>query len=117
MFLAVDSPHNPGVDAKQQSRGRNVNGAVSATPEIRSCRYCKAKFEVDPRFPHKEFCKETHRKLYWRYGSQSITKCAERIERDMRKLIEAEVKLLRLRMDALAERIARMDAQRGGGAA
>ena len=89
------------MDAKKQSSGRS-NGKAESTPlEIRKCRYCKAKFEVNPQFPHKQFCKETHRKLYWRYGSQSIGKVAERIERDMRKLIASELAAVHARLDAL----------------
>ena len=93
--------YNSSVDAKKQSRGRS-NGKPEPTPlEIRQCRYCKGKFEVDPQFPHKQFCKESHRKLYWKYGSQSIGKVAERIERDMRKLIAAELAGLRADIAAL----------------
>ena len=43
--------------------------------------------------------------MFWKYGSQSIGKVAERIERDLRKLIAAEVAPLRARLDALDSRL------------
>ena len=103
------------MDAVNTLRRRKDPTPESSGPEIRACRYCKTKFEVNPRFPHKEFCRESHRKLYWKYGAHSVGKVAQRIERDMRKLIKAEVDaavlLLQSRIDAVAERVAR-----GGGA-
>jgi len=69
--------------------------------ETRRCRYCKAVFEVDPKFVHKQFCKESHRKLYWKYGAWSVGKIAERTLRDAQKLMEAEIAPLRARVEAL----------------
>lgn len=101
--------YNLSVDAVNRLRRRKEPTPESSGPEIRSCRYCKAKFEVNPRFPHKEFCREAHRKLYWKYGAHSVGKVAQRIERDMRKLIKSEVDaaflLLQSRIDAVAERL------------
>lgn len=82
-------------------QGRS-NGKQEHTPrQIRQCRYCKAKFEVDPRYGWKEFCKESHRKLYWKYGSLSIGKVAERVQRDVLKAVHAEVEPLRARVAEL----------------
>lgn len=89
------------MDEAKTVRGRSKGKPESTTPKLRECRYCKGKFEVNPAFHWKEFCNDTHRKLFWRYGSQSIGKLAERIERDMRKLIAAELAPLRARLDAL----------------
>lgn len=91
------------VDVKSAVRGRGTAKREPSTLEIRQCRYCKGKFEVDPKFPHKMFCCESHRKLYWRYGSQSIGKVAQRIERDMHKMVEAAVKPLREQTAPIAD--------------
>lgn len=96
------------MDGNSARRGRQ-QGQTEPTPrEIRQCRYCKGKFEVDSKHPNKEFCSDSHRKLHWRYGSLSIGKVAARVERDVRKFVEkemrpllAEIARLRARLDAL----------------
>lgn len=82
---------------------------MSRTAEIATtgkCRYCKAIFDIDPRHPNKEFCKEGHRKLFWRYGQHSVTKLAERMQRENKKLIASELKAARreLKLDAAENR-------------
>jgi hypothetical protein len=57
-----------------------------------TCGYCKAILVIDPKFPHKKFCNDTHRKLFWKYGSMSVGKVAERMMRDVRKMVSAEIK-------------------------
>lgn len=95
------------MDDNSLRRGRQ-NGSkptsTAKTPEVRACRYCRAKFDVDPKHPNKEFCKDSHRKLAHRYGALSIGKIAERTIRDARKMIEAEVAPLRTRVEALEQR-------------
>lgn len=114
------------MDAVKKLRRRNSTQLEPTTPEIRKCQYCKGQFEVNPQFPHKQFCKESHRKLFWKYGSQSVGKLAERIERDMRKLIATEQRAvlcemvrLRARLDALehAAEVEREITNNAGGAA
>ena len=78
-----------------------VNGSKS--PEIRACAYCRAKFEVNPLFPRKRFCKDTCRKLSHRYGSMAVGKIAEKTIRDVHKLFEKELAPLRARVEALEE--------------
>lgn len=75
--------YNPAVDGMKQHLGRHSGAGSDTIPEIRLCRYCKGKFNVDPRHPNKEFCTENHRKLHHRYGSLSIGKIAARMERKL----------------------------------
>jgi hypothetical protein len=77
--------------------------ALVKTPQSCKCRYCKAVFDFDPLHPNKQFCKEAHQKLFWRYGSLSIGKLAERMQRQNQKLIAAEMQAMRAEMDVLTE--------------
>ena len=92
------------MDAVKNLRGRNGATTPAGIPKrakLPTCGYCRAVLIVDPKFPHKKFCNDTHRKLFHRYGSLSIGKIAERTIRDARKMIEAEVAPLRARVEAL----------------
>ena len=87
--------YNPAVDGVKQHKGRQQGDLGHGTPQTRFCRYCKAKFDVDPKHPNKEFCLETHRKLFWRYGQHSVEKVARRMERSLRKWMDVELKKIR----------------------
>lgn len=101
LVLPVGSAIISGVDGMKERHGRHDGKRESSLVEIRNCRYCKAKFELDPRHPNKEFCKEGHRKLYWRYGSLSVTKVAERMQRETAKMLMRELTPLRARVAEL----------------
>lgn len=101
------------MDAVKNLRGRSgttvpVDGSKS--PITRTCGYCKGKFDVDPKFPHKKFCSDTHRKLAHRYGALSIGKIAERTMRDARKMLEAELMPLRDQLQKISDRLDALEA-------
>ena len=101
------------MDAVNTLRGRGAGSASSSTaktPETRLCGYCKGKFGVDPKFPHKKFCSDTHRKLAHRYGALSIGKIAERTMRDARKMLEAELMPLRDQLQKISDRLDALEA-------
>jgi hypothetical protein len=61
----------------------------------RKCKYCRGLFI--PFQKHQEFCVDTHRKLYWKYGTIPFEKLSRRLELK----IESELAPLRARVDAL----------------
>ena len=87
------------MDGKPHSRGRLVSGSNPDTlnPEnLPRCKYCKALFRPLPNNAKKQtFCCESHRKMHWKYGAMSIGKLASRIERNMKKYIESEMRTAR----------------------
>jgi hypothetical protein len=105
--FALRSGYNFFMAEDKHVRGRSKPTSRPTTPEIRLCRYCKAKFDIDPAFHWKEFCCDSHRKLFWRYGSQSVGKLAERMERNVRKAVGAEVAALCKRIEAMEPELAK----------
>ena len=105
-----------GIKISAERRGKSK---LSYPP--RRCRYCKGLFI--PFQKSQLFCTESHRKLYWKYGTIPFEKLARRLE----LRFENEVAPLRARVaeleglvtEARAEssRALYMLAQRDGGAA
>ena len=82
----VSVRYNSSVDAVKQPIGHSKGRGESTTPQIRQCRYCKGRIEVDPKFPHKTFCRDECRKSFHRYGALPVVKLQQNFAKTVNKL-------------------------------
>lgn len=101
------------MDGKTHSMGRLARRTAGVALQIgtghhrsaaklpmRKCRYCHCLFR--PLQKDQKFCREAHRKAYWRYGSMSLEKIERQIEKRLGKSL---ISPLLKRMEAIELRI------------
>lgn len=82
-------------------------------PSYKRCKYCRARFEVKRTSGKPQaFCSATHRKLYWQYGALPFHKTIERIEKQTRAILAAELAPLKITLTALALEVSELRQER-----